>query len=277
MHYPEFFSQEEVERRERHYRAFCANASAVCVQAEWTKQDLIRHFALESSKITVIPWGSILDAQKKPEEPEIDATVKKYNLSRPCFVYPAATWPHKNHQLILHALSILKRAYRLEPQILFTGSTRNHKEKLESLALELGVHKQVRYLGFLEERELQAVYLISVALIFPSRFEGFGLPILEAFEAGLPVVSSNATTLPEVAGGAAMYFDPDAPDELASHMKSILENHSLREKMAEQGKMALSRFSMQETARRFQSLYDRIAKRSCQLASGNQNALGDKK
>jgi glycosyltransferase involved in cell wall biosynthesis len=264
LHYPEFFSRSEFSLRERYYRAFCERASCVCVQAEWTKQDVIKHYGLTADKVVVIPWGSVFDAYKAPSSEAICATVEKYSLPKQFFFYPAATWPHKNHEAIFRALQILKCEHGTTPHVYFTGSSWGHRPALDKLARELDIFEQVHFLGFLTPEELQAVFSAATAMVFPSKFEGFGLPILEAFHARLPVLSSNATTLPEVAGDAALYFDPNSPIELASLMEEILKTPEVREELIRRGTGVLSQHSINETAASFQALYRRIAELSSQ-------------
>jgi glycosyltransferase involved in cell wall biosynthesis len=259
IHYPQFFSKAEFVLREKYYRALCDRALYVCVQAEWTKQDVVNQYGLPPDKVVVIPWGSVFDAYKTPSAEAIRATVEKYELPSHFFFYPAVTWPHKNHQVILRALHILKSERGMAPHVYFTGSSAQHRPVLDKLAQELGVFDQVHFLGFLTSGELQAVFSAATAMVFPSKFEGFGLPILEAFHARLPVLCSNATTLPEVAGDAALYFDPDSPAELASLMKMILETPEVREGLIRKGTLVLSQHSIDDTASDFQRLYERAA------------------
>lgn len=259
LHYPQFFSESEFARRELEYRTFCESAACVCVQAEWTKRDIVNHYKIASEKVAVIPWGSVFDAYENPSAEEVRAATEKFNLPDHFFFYPAVTWPHKNHEIILRALHILKRDYGVAPQVLFTKSSADRRADLDKLARDLGVQKQVRFLGFVTPGELQAVFNAATAMIFPSKFEGFGLPILEAFHACLPVLSSNATTLPEVGRDGALYFDPDSAAELSALMRAILDNPNLRDDMIQKGGHVLSQHSMHETAAGFQTLYDKIA------------------
>lgn len=259
LHYPHFFSKTEYDLREGFYRAFCARASYVCVQAEWTKKDLIDNYGIAAEKVVVVPWGAVFDAYKAPSAEATRATVEKYDLPSHFFFYPAVTWPHKNHEVILRALHILKFNHGVVPQVYFTGSSTEHRPVLDKLARDLGVFEQVHFLGFLSSEELQAVFSSATAMIFASRFEGFGLPILEAFHAGLPVLSSNATTLPEVARDAALYFAPDSPGELATLMKRILSTPELRRDLVKKGTLVLSQYSIKDTVANFQALYERTA------------------
>jgi glycosyltransferase involved in cell wall biosynthesis len=259
LHYPHFFSKTEFSLRKKYYPAFCAQASYVCVQAEWTRQDVIKHYGLPADKVVAVPWGSVFDAYTAPSPKGVLATAKKYGLPDRFFFYPAVTWPHKNHQAILRALHVLKTAHGITTHVYFTGSSTEHRTTLDKLAQDLGISDQMHFLGFLPPEELQAIFSAATAMVFASKFEGFGLPILEAFHARLPVLSSNATTLPEVAGDAALYFDPDSPSELAALMKAILEIPELRQDLIKKGILVLSQHSISDTAAGFQALYKRTA------------------
>jgi glycosyltransferase involved in cell wall biosynthesis len=259
LHYPQFFTKIEFVLRERYYPAFCDRASFVCVQSQWTKQDVIDHYGIAEEKIVVIPWGSVFQAYEAPAVAKKRATTEKYGLPDRFFLYPAVTWPHKNHESILRALHLLKSKYGSTPHVYFTGASTEYRSTLDKLAQDLNVSGQVHFLGFLTSDELQAVFGAATAMVFPSKFEGFGLPILEAFQARLPVLCSNATTLPEVAKDAALYFDPDSPVELASLMKTILDVPEVRQELIRKGTLVLSHYSINDTAASFQALYKETA------------------
>jgi glycosyltransferase involved in cell wall biosynthesis len=139
---------------------------------------------------------------------------------------------------------------------------------LDQIARDLGISEQVHFLGFLTPEELQIVFRTATAMIFASKFEGFGLPILEAFDAGLPVLSSNASTLPEVGGEGALYFGPDSPEELASLMRLILDAPEVRKDLTRKGAMVLSQHSIDKTAAGFRELY----KKTVELSSPKQHS-----
>jgi len=269
LHYPQFFSKSEFALRERYYRKFCERASFVCVQAQWTKQEIIDQYGISEAKVVVVPWGSVFHAYEAPSIRAAREIVRKYNLPDRFFFYPAVTWPHKNHEVILRALNLLKSEDHSTTHVYFTGSSTGHRSVLDKLAGDLGVLDQVHFLGFVAPEELQAIFGAATAMIFASKFEGFGLPILEAFQAQLPVLSSNATTLPEVARDAALYFDPDSPVELASLMKTILDSPEVRRALVEKGNLVLSRYSINDTAIGFQALYRKTA----ELPSQNRSSL----
>jgi glycosyltransferase involved in cell wall biosynthesis len=259
LHYPEFFSKTEFALRERWYRAYCAQAAFVCVQTEWSRQDVLEKYGISPDKVVVIRWGSVFDAYKPPSPQTIKDTVGKYHLPRQFFFYPSVTWPHKNHAIILRALHVLKEEQGRTPDVYFTGASTKFRAKLDELGRGLGVCEQLHYLGFVTPKELQSVYASATAMIYPSKFEGFGLPILEAFHSRLAVLSSNASVLPEVAHDGAAYFDPDSSTELAALMVRVLDNPDFRESLIQKGSEVLVSFSFRDAAASFQELYARTA------------------
>jgi glycosyltransferase involved in cell wall biosynthesis len=256
LHHPEFFTAMDYTARQRSYRAFCDQAAAVCVQTEWSRQDLIQQYGIAQEKVVVIRWGSVFDSYKAPSTQAMKATIDKYRLPSQFFFYPAVTWPHKNHEAIIRALHVLKHEQNRTPEVYFTGLSTDHRIELDRLAKELGVFDQLHYLGFVSQEELQAIFSTATAMVFASKFEGFGLPVLEAFHARLPIILSNASVLPEVAQNGALYFDPDAPMELAALMKKMLDDPQARQDLIEQGTAVLGRSSIKDTAANFQVLYE---------------------
>jgi glycosyltransferase involved in cell wall biosynthesis len=258
-HYPQFFSKTDYMARERSYRAFCNQAAAVCVQTEWSRQDLIKQYGLPPEKVVVIPWGSVFDSYDAPSTEATQATITKFRLPSQFFFYPAVTWPHKNHETIIRALHILKREQNRIPDVYFTGLSTDFRAELDRLAKELGVFDQLHYLGFVSSEELQVIFRSATAMVFASKFEGFGLPVFEAFHAGLPTILANASVLPEVAQNGALYFDPNAPIELAALMNKMLDDPQARRDLIEKGNAVLRRSSIKDTAINFQVLYEHTA------------------
>ena len=259
LHLPGFFSKIEVRSREEQYRAFCEQAQYVCVQTEWGKRDLIKQYSIDPEKIKVIQWSCISDAFSPSTPAAFSEIVARLGLPETFFFYPAVTWKHKNHEAVIRALWVLRDRHDIRANVCFSGKATEFKGELDRLASKLGVSGQVRYLGFVSPGELHVVYALARALVFPSRFEGFGLPVLEVFRAGLPVLSSSATVLPEVAQDGALYFDPDSPEQIAAHMKAVLVDASLRCSLIDSGRRVMARYSSGRTAAAFQDLYEQIA------------------
>jgi glycosyltransferase involved in cell wall biosynthesis len=255
VHCPQFFSARDLAIRDRWYRAFCNQASAVCVQAEWTRQDVIASYAIPPQKVVVIPWGSTFKAYTAPTDEMLHAARARYQLPEQFFFYPAVTWPHKNHAVILRALAWLKRTEGRVVHLCLTGAITPHQAALETLAGTLGVAGQVHRMGFLSTDDLQCIYASATAMVFPSLFEGFGLPLLEAFHARLPVISSNATVLPEIAQDAALFFDPGSEQQLADQMRRMLDDPALRRRLQQRGTEVLGHYDSQQTAQALHDLY----------------------
>ncbi len=251
-HYPAFFSPEDLRLRGIYYPGFCRRATFVCVQTEWTKQDVVRQLGIPADKIEVVRWGTAFEAYEPASAAETTAIQQRLHLPAKFFLYPAVTWPHKNHEVILRALASLSP----EVQVVFTGAATEYKQRLEILAKELGIARQLHFLGFVSNSEIQVAYQSATALVFPSKFEGLGLPVLEAFRVGLPVICASATVLPEVTDGAALLFDPDSPEQLAEHMQRVADQPDLRQHLAQKGYAVLANYSAAGAARQFSKLYE---------------------
>lgn len=257
-HYPEFFTPQDLRARDTQYRGFCERARFVCVQTEWTKQDVIAQYGIDPEKIVVIRWGTAFEAYRQFSHDEIEQVRLELELPVTFFLYPAVCWPHKNHAVVLRALALLQKRQQQPVRVIFTGAATPYQAQVEALARDLKVDGNITFLGFTPTRQIQVIFHLATALLFPSKFEGLGLPMLEAFRAGLPVLSSNATVLPEVAGGAALLFHPDAPEELASAMESVLASPQLRADLAQRGTKVLEGYSADATALAFFSLYRKV-------------------
>lgn len=261
VHFPEFFSPQAHLRREVLYRASCSQARLVSVMTRWGKEDLARQYGVPRDKIVVIPWAPALDAYVTPSPADLAEVRRKFELPERFLFYPAQTWPHKNHRNLLEALAILRERNGLDIPVIFSGTLNSHYPQIRRRARELGLTAQIRFLGFVTPIELQALYTIGWAFVFPSKFEGFGMPVLEAFAAGLPVVCSSVTCLPELAGDAALLFDPDRPEDIATAIGRVWQDEALRQVLVERGRSRVKEFSWVRTARIFRAHYRRLGGR----------------
>ena len=258
---PELFSPRDIELRERWYRAFCAQASLVAVMTRWGKHDLIDAYGLSDEKVAVVPWGVVIDAYPEPSDADLLRVRDELDLPERFLLFPAQTWPHKNHLGLLQALSQIRETHGTPPPLVCCGHRYEQEPELERVADELGLSAHVRFLGFVSPLELRCLYQLASALVFPSRFEGWGMPVTEAFQAGLAVACSDATVLPEVAGDAALLFDPDDPREIAAAVWRLWSDEQLRHDLAERGRRRAGRLSFDRAARVFRAHYRRIAGR----------------
>jgi glycosyltransferase involved in cell wall biosynthesis len=165
----------------------------------------------------------------------------------------SARRPHKNVARLLQAFARMKTPARL----VLPGYSTPFENELTKLARELGIAAQVHFLGWVSEPDLEGLYETAECFVFPSLAEGFGLPVLEAMERGVPVACSNVSSIPEVAGSAARYFDPMRVDEIAAAMEDLLTDSELARRLAEAGAKRAKAFSWERTASETLASYER--------------------
>jgi len=190
---------------------------------------------------------------------EDDATLRKYGLQPGSYLFfPAHTWQHKNHRTAIDALRILRETSGLTPTLVCTGGAREAQPALEQQIAEHGLQKQVRFLGYCPHGDLPTLYRGAACLIFPSLFEGFGMPVLEAMACGCPVVCSNTSSLPEIAGDAALQVDPFDGEAFAAAAARLLRDADLRMDMRARGLSQAARFSWQRHTRETIAVFYRV-------------------
>ncbi len=270
LHYPQIFSARERWRRAVLYRAFCQQAQMVVAMSQWGKQDLINHLRLPAEKIQVVPWGAWTDAPA-PSPADLQRTQNKFQLPESFIFLPGQTWVHKNHIAVVQALKLLKETRGLKIPFVCSGQMNESFPKLQDSIQKLGMSDQVKFVGFVTELELESLYRLARALVFPTKFEGWGLPIMEAFHAGLPVICSDVTCLPAQAGDAALLCGPDDISKLSEHIFRVWTDATLRQDLIARGHDRVSQFSWDRTARIFRAHYRRLAQRH--LSAEDQSLL----
>lgn len=260
LHFPQLFDSSVRDWREASYRSACEAAAVVIAMSEWGKRDLIDKYGLEEDKIAVVPWASSLPTYPAPSPETIDPIVRMYNLPKEFLLYPAITWPHKNHVGLLRALSRL-RADGLAIPLVLTGAPNALTANVMRTAAALGLRDQVLHLGYVPGEHLGVLYGRARAVVYPSLFEGWGIPVVEAFESGVPVACSAVASLPEVAGDAALLFDPASDESIAAAIRAIWCDEPLRETLIQRGLQRAGRFSWSRTAQMFRCVYAVLAGR----------------
>jgi glycosyltransferase involved in cell wall biosynthesis len=242
---PEFFSPEELHERRRLYTDSIKRAAYLCAISEFTRQTLIERLGVAPERVTTTYLAA--DPLFHPESAcrgRPQQVLARYGLTPSEYLlFPGHTWPHKNHRAGLQALRILRDTYHLTPLLVCTGTPKAAHGGLRQTISDLHLEDQVRFLGYCPTPHMPALYEGAAALIFPSFFEGFGLPLLEAMWCDCPVVCGNTTSLPEIAGDAALLIDPHSPEALAEAIYSVLTDGALRRMLIERGRRRVREFS----------------------------------
>ena len=258
VHLPETLSPLRRAYRERAYREFSRRAEFVATMTEWGRTDLCQQLGLHPARVAVIPWAPVATVEARTADGDPSRTM----IGAPdrFLIYPAQTWQHKNHERLLEAIALLS-SEGMRIDLVCTGRLNDHFRVIRRRLRELRLESQVRFLGYVSAEDLAGLYQRATALVFPSLFEGWGLPVVEAFAFGLPVASSRATVLPEVAGGAALLFDPLDTRAIADSIASIWTDEPLRRSLRDRGLVRASKLSWDRTARTFRALYRTVAGR----------------
>lgn len=262
LHLPELFSPWIRKRRETIYRTHAERAEAVVAMTSWGRHDFIQGYGLPKEKVWVVPGASVLPEYPAPSPADLEELRARFSLPGSFLFYPAQPWPHKNHELLLEALALVRERTGTTIPLVCSGAPAAQFHQVRDRALELGFGDTTTFPGFVSPKELRGLYELATALVFPSRFEGWGLPVCEAFSAGLPVVSSSSTGLPDLVGDAGLIFDPDSTEQIADAVQQIWTDEGLRRDLAERGSKRSELFSWDRTARLFRAHYRRIGGQS---------------
>jgi glycosyltransferase involved in cell wall biosynthesis len=217
----------------------------VVVDAASTRADLVRHLRVPAEKIDVAPLGATVRAGV-PATPPAQLRAQLDLDERPLVLSVSAKRPHKNLPRLFRALAAMDVAER--PSLVVPGYPTPHEDELRRLAATLGIASTVRMPHWLPAEDLEGLYAIAAAVVFPSLYEGFGLPVLEAMARGVPVACSNRSSLPEVAGDAALLFDPEDQQAIGAALERLLRDPALAGHLREAGRARAATFTWRRTA-----------------------------
>jgi len=231
------------------YRRALARVDMCVVVSECTKRDLMEHMKVDEKKIRVTYLGA--DERFRPaSREEISGVKEKYNLNAP-FLLSVGSVPRKNIDRILRAFA----ASLYREKFLLVLCCHVEMEKHRQLAEKLGIRQRIRLLGKLTDSDLVALYSGCHCFVFPSLYEGFGLPIVEAMQCGAPVITSNMSSCPEVAGDAAILVNPVELGEITEAINQICRQERLRQQLVHKGFERAKIFSWQKFAEDMKKVY----------------------
>ena len=243
VHYPELYDPAELD----HYRELVPSAArrsgVILAISDSTKRDLVEHFGVAPEKVVVTPLG--VDPKFAPVPDAGQIVAQRFGLRQPYILACVGSGhPRKNLKAVVQAFSRLPQSDRI---LAIVGSAERDQEAQQAIRRS-PVGARIVCLGHVPEADLPAIYSGASLFCFPSLYEGFGLPVLEAMACGTPVVCSNTSSLPEVAGDAALMVDPNAPEELVEALRSLLDNTDKRHALAATGHRRAKQFTWTRTA-----------------------------
>jgi glycosyltransferase involved in cell wall biosynthesis len=237
-------------------------AARVITVSEASKRDILRYFHVPESRIDVIYNAIDERFWQQPAADEIARVRERYRLDSPFVLYAGNIKPHKNLERLIEAFHLLRQnAAMKDVQLLIIGDEISKYATLRRAVHSHKLHKHVRFFGFVSHQTLAALYRLAAAFVFPSLYEGFGLPPLEAMASGTPVITSNVSSLPEVVGDAALLIDPYEPAAIADAMQRVLDDTALADDLRRRGLVRARTFSWERSIARVREIYDEVGGR----------------
>lgn len=273
LHFPEFFSEEQIVCRETSYREGCQSARVVAAASNAVKDDLVQSYGLPPDKVVVIPFGAPITLYDSPTEAAMELARQKYALPQQFVLYPGQTWPHKNHLRLLEAIHRVREQDGVRLNVVCTGRKNDFWPTIEAQLAKLKLTEQVFFPEYVSGAELRALYRACQFVAFPSLFEGGGLPIVEALQEGAPVACSAIPPLQEYGGDAVLTFDPSSVESIAQALLRLSGDAKLRADLVSRGRERVALFSWERTAKMYRALYRRVAGRA--LSEGDQQVLSE--
>lgn len=232
-------------------------ADGIITDSNFSRDDIARRLRINPQRIKVIYPGISSDFQRVADNVQLEAIQAKYRINYDYIVYAGIYKPRKNHAALLHAFRDLLSS-GVEANLVLVGPLKEGEDQLKRLANELEVAEKVVFTGFVDDGDLRALYSAARVYACPSLYEGFGFTVLEAMACGTPVVCSRETSLPEVAGDAAVYADPRNSQEFGQALHSVFSNSKLRDALRERGRINLQRFDWANTAKATLRVYEDV-------------------
>jgi glycosyltransferase involved in cell wall biosynthesis len=236
-------------------------ARRVLTVSEASKDDILHYLHVPADRVEVVPNGLDERFATAPTAEDLARVRERFQLTEPFILYAGNIKPHKNVDRLIEAYSILRRQGITGTKLLIIGDELSKYPALRRLVHRFQLHKHVRFFGFVPDRTLAALYRLASVFVFPSLYEGFGLPPLEAMAAGAPVVTSNVSSLPGVVGDAALLIDPLDAGAIASAMARVLSEPALRADLICRGLERAKLFSWDRTVTRIRAIYAQLGAR----------------
>ncbi|MGD0500624.1 MAG: glycosyltransferase family 1 protein [Bryobacteraceae bacterium] len=261
LEHPEYFTHDRVVQLRWTVRRTVRRAARVLTGCEFSKRAILRAYSdLDERKVVVAPYAAASEFRPLPRETAQAAVLDRFSISGPFFLNVGDLHPRKNQIGLIRAFARLVGAYpQIKHKLALAGKDTWFAGRVREAARDSGVADRIHFLGFVTDDDLLRLYNACDLFVFPSFYEGFGLPALEAMACGRAVVCSNASALPEVVDGAAVLTDPCSVDEIARAMADLLLDSEMRARMERLGLRRAAHFNWQNTARRTLEVFHEVA------------------
>lgn len=258
IHYPQFIAWHHRWFYKLFTKKFLRKAKEMITVSEFSKIDIMQQYGVPAEKITVVQ-GAARCGFRPLSWQEREVVKGSYADGREYFLFTGGIHPRKNLMNLLKAFSLFKKWQHSNMKLLIAGRLAWQYDDVLTKLKTYKYRDDVLLLGYLPDEQLMKVTAAAYAMVYPSFFEGFGLPIVEAMQSGVPVISSNAGSMPEVGGDAALYADPNDPDAIAKQMLNLYRDEILKSSLAEKGKERAALFNWDEAATRIWQIITRAA------------------
>ncbi len=248
---------DNVRRGKRRIPIMIRRATRIIAPSEWTRREILEHFRVAPERVRTIPEAARKEMRPLPDA-ESAAVRQKHGLESPYLLFVGTIEPRKNLLVLLRAYDELLRTTPHRPKLILCGGGGWKNDEVYRLVEELKLGDMVRFLGYVVDEDLPALYSGAECFIYPSLYEGFGLPPLEAMACGTPVITSNASSLPEVVGESGLMHDPEDHRALTAQIVTVLGEPGAAAKLRAQGLERARLFSWERAARETQALYDEV-------------------
>ncbi|RYZ23715.1 MAG: glycosyltransferase family 1 protein [Chitinophagaceae bacterium] len=247
LHQPEAYKKIHLGYLRRQMPLFVRRAKHVGTVSEFSKKDIQQRYRLPDDKITVV-YSAVKEGFRPLEWEERTAVKEQYTGGQEYFIYAGALQPRKNLVNLLKAFSIFKKRQKSSWKLVLAGRLAWKNDEFLKLLETYKYRADVVLTGYIEESELKRLVASAYALVYPSFFEGFGVPVLEAMKSGIPALTSENTSMAEICGEAALYFDPKEPASIAGELMHIYKDEDGRKRLIEKGFAQAAQFSWDRTA-----------------------------
>jgi glycosyltransferase involved in cell wall biosynthesis len=247
LHYPDAYKKTHYLYYKHYLPQFLRKANRIAAVSEFTKNDIIKNYRIRAEKIDVV-YNAVKSSFQPLGWDEKDRVKQKYTDGKEYFLYTGAIHPRKNLINLLKGFSMFKKRVQTTMKLVLAGRLAWKNEEFLQLLKTFKYREDVILTGYLPEGELVELTAAAYALVYPSLFEGFGVPVLEALACEVAPLTSRGTAMEEIAGNAALYFDPNDVTDIGNKLLLIYRDEDLKQKLVENSKEILPKYSWENSA-----------------------------